>query len=168
MGEVAFRIEEFREVKKAFRGTVIDVDYGETPFGMTGRPDIPRRSQLCIMIASPDYTKPQYEWYVPSNKKKTKWAYLIEGLQMSGAMNDMVIIGDTPEEKIRSFADNLVGMEFDWEEREVEILAGRTTDCLIPVIYYGRKSKEEVEKLREAVKKGKIVEEEIAEEEVKL
>jgi len=165
--EIGFRIEDMREVKKAFRGVIVGAEYGEEPFGMKGRPDIPRRKQLCIKIYTPDYIKPQYEWYVPSNKKKTKWAYLIEGLQNTGALMDMVIVGDTAEEKVRSFADQLIGMEFDWEEREVEIIARKTTDCLIPVVYYGRKSKEEVEKLRESLGKG-LIEEEIKEEEVKL
>lgn len=167
MSDVAFRVEELKEVKKAFRGVIVDTDYADEPFGMKGRPDIPRRKQLCIKIYTPDYTKPQYEWYVPTNKKKTKWAYLIEGLQMTGALNDMTIVGDTPEQKIKSFADQLIGMEFDWEEREVEIIAGRAVDCLIPVLYYGRKKPEEVEEIRKRLESAEVKIEEI-EEEVKL
>lgn len=149
VGGVAFLPEHLRDVKKEFTGVIIRVDYGERPFGFTGRPDIAARKQLCIQIASEQYAKPQYEWYVPTYKKGTKWGYFIMALAETGAIRDVVIKGENDEERIRNFAESLIGMKFDWEEQQVEVLAGKKVECLIPVRYYGKVSKEDVEKLRQ-------------------
>jgi len=151
---IAFRPEELREAKRSFRGVIVDYDYGETPFGFTGRPDILRRPQLCVKIESEQYEKPQYEWYVPTDKKKTKWAYFIEALAKTGALREILPVkGATDEERIRDFGSKLVGMEFDWEEIEVELLGGKKTWLLLPVKYYG--------------KVGEVGKREIASEEIK-
>lgn len=150
---VAFKSSEFSEAIKEFRGTIVDADYSEEPFGIRGAPDIERRGpQLCLKIMTDVYEKPQYAWFPPSSKKKTKWWYFIEALEKSGAMADIRIEGETEEERMKSFMESLIGMEFYWQEKEVEILGGRkTARVLLPVVYYGKKQV------------GQVKEEEIAE-----
>lgn len=146
---VVFKPEELKEAIKEFRGVIVDADYGDTPFGLQGRPDIERRKQLAIKIVSDEYDKPQYEWYVPTNRKKTKWAYFIEALAKTGALKDVVITGSTDEERIMSFAKSLIGMEFYWVEQEVELLVkGKTTTVLLPEVYYGKKQIEPVSEIK--------------------
>lgn len=152
MSSVAFRPDEFISAKRVFRGVIIAFDYGETPFGMMGNPDIQRRPQFCIKIESEQYAKPQYEWYVPTDKKLTKWWYFIQRLHETGALREILPLqGETEEERIKDFGNKLIGMEFDWEDVEVELMGGKKTFVLLPKRYYGK---------REAVAK-QVKEEEI-------
>ena len=145
---IAFSPNEFKESIKEFKGVIVDADYSEEPFGIKGNPEIERKGpQLCLKIQTDEYEKPQYAWYPPSNKKKTKWFYFIEALEKSGAMADIRIEGNTSEERIKSLMNSLIGMEFFWQEREVEILGGRkTARVILPVVYYGKK---EIGKMKE-------------------
>ncbi len=157
---IAFKPEEFKDVKKEFHGVIVDADYGEKPFGMEGRPDIPKRPQLAIKISTPDYDKDQYEWYVPSNRKLTKWAYFIEALAKTGAINDIKVEGKTDEERIKSFAESLIGMEFDFAEYSNLpcIVKNKTIEVILPTAYYGKKG---VEEARTGVKTETIGGEEV-------
>lgn len=139
--KVAFSPTEFSEAIKEFRGVIVDVDFSEEPFGIKGAPDIDRKGpQLCLKIQTDQYEKPQYAWYPPNNKKGTKWWYFIQALEKSGAMADIRIEGSTDEERIKSFMESLIGMEFYWQEKEVEILGGRRkARVILPVVYYGKK-----------------------------
>jgi len=70
---IAFRDEEFGEALKDFVGQIVATDYAEEPFDMKGAPGITRKGKvLCIKIKTDVYDKEQYEWYPPSNVKKTK------------------------------------------------------------------------------------------------
>jgi len=151
MSKVAYRPEDFRDAIKEFRGVIVDADYGLEPLGMTGAPEIEaKREQLCIKIDSPSYDKSQYEWYAPSSVKKTRWAYFIEALAKCGALVDISISGETEEERLKSFAKALIGMEFDWVELTgLEIVVkGKTVDILLPDVYHGRKEIKPVEEVR--------------------
>jgi len=129
--KVVFKPEELAEVKKEFRGVVRSASYEENPrFG---------GMQLHVVISTEAYEKDQHEWYPPSNRRLTKWAYLLEALAANGALREIPVKGETDEERIKSFAAGLVGMEFDWEERLVPTIAGRDVEVLLPVDYHGRK-----------------------------
>ena len=70
---IAFVSDEMREAVKQFRGIIVKVDYSKEPFGFEGAPGIERKTPvLGVQIDTPDYDKPQYEWFPPSNVKKTK------------------------------------------------------------------------------------------------
>jgi len=138
----AFRTSEFTEAIKEFRGVIVDADFAIEPFGIKGAPEIDRKTpQVCFKVITDEYEKPQYIWLPPSTKKKTKWWYFIEALEKSGAMSEIKIEGNTDEERIRSFMKSMIGMEFYWQEREVEILGGKgkTARVILPLIYYGKK-----------------------------
>jgi len=156
MSEVAFSPDELKDAVKDFVGTIVDADYGIEPLGIKGRADIKRREQLCIQIRTDAYEKDQFEWVAPSNKKKTKWAYFIEALAKTGALRDIEISGDTDEERMKSFANSLIGMKFRWMQIQglESIAKGREIEMLLPEEYYGR---EEVSPVTE-----------IAEEEIEL
>jgi len=151
LSSVAFSPDEFKEAAKQFRGVIVKAEYGENPFGFEGRPDIPRMPQLAIAIETPDYDKLQYEWYRPTNVRKTKWSYFIDALTKTGAMKDIVIKGSSDEERLKSFAESLVGMEFDWTQyTDLEIIVkGRTIELLLPDKYYGKKEVKPIEEIRE-------------------
>jgi len=145
---IAFSPEELVDVAKDFTGVIIDADYGLEPLGIKGRPDIERRPQLCIKIETEEYEKPQYEWYAPSNRKKTKWAYFIESLAETGALRDIDVSGETDEERMKSFAKSLIGMKFHFVQVEVEIIGGRKTTCILPDEYFGREEAEPIKEIR--------------------
>lgn len=143
---IAFSPEEFKDVSKDFTGTIVDADYGLEPLGIKGKPGIERRPQLCVKIDTPDYEKPQYEWYAPSSRKKTKYAYFVEALAETGALRDTDTSGETDEERMKNFVKSLIGMKFHWVQVEVDIIGGRKTTVIIPDEYLGR---EEVEPIKE-------------------
>ena len=148
---IAFSPDELTEATKDFVGVVVDADYGETPLGMVGRPDIQRRPQLCIQIETEEYEKPQYEWYPPSNKKRTKWAYFIEALAKTGALREIDASGKTVEERMKNFARSLVGMKFRFvEHAKLEGIARPIERLILPEEYFGR---EEVKEKKVKVEK---------------
>ncbi|MCD6148437.1 hypothetical protein J7J18_03635 [bacterium] len=140
MSSIAFKPEELKEAKKDFVGQIVAAEYGEAPLGMEGRPDIPRRKQLAIQIRTDEYEKDQFEWYPPSDKKLTKWAYFIEALAKTGALKDIRIEGSTDDERMQSFAKSLVGMKFRFVEYTdlPVIVKGKTIECILPEEYYGK------------------------------
>jgi len=148
---IAFSPDKLVEAKKDFRGTIVDAEYGVEPFGLKGRPDIARREQLAIKIRTDAYEKDQYEWYPPSDKKLTKWAYFIEALAQCGALKDIVVKGETDEERMQSFARSLIGMEFRFVEKTglQSIARGKELEIILPVEYYGKKEVSPVKEIRE-------------------
>lgn len=114
------------------------------PLGMSGRADIEQRPQLAVRIRTETYEKDQFEWYAPSKVRLTKWFYLLEALQKTGALKLINTAGRTAEEKLKSFADSLVGLKFRWLERmNLEAVATPIKRLLLPEEYLG---KEEIEK----------------------
>lgn len=135
---VSFRIEEFKEVTKEFVGTIVEAEYSENPFGISGK--FERGKVLGIKIVTEEYEKPQYEWYPPTNKKKTKWYYFIEALWKCGAMKEIVIAGSSDDERIQSLANQLVGMTFRWVDyAELEGFGGRKINLMLPEEYLGKR-----------------------------
>jgi len=167
MSGIAFKTEEFGEALKDFEGQIVAVDYAEEPFGMKGAPGITRAGKvLCVQVRTEVYEKPQYEWYrkrlalflhnPPSRVKKTKWAYLIEALNEVGAMKDVSMGGKTDDERMKSFAQSLLGMRFRFQELECESLVKESGvpkkfNIMLPVEYLGRKAIEEAPVVRQAV-----------------
>jgi hypothetical protein len=146
LGGIAFKPEEATEALKEYVGQIVGVDYSEEPFGMKGAPDIKRTGKvLAVKIKAEEYEKYQYEWYTPSKVKKTKWLYFIEALNATGAMRDVVIAGADDEERVKNFAQSLLGMVFRWEEQECESLVQvkgggyKKFSLLLPVEYFGKK-----------------------------
>lgn len=141
---IAFREEEFGEALKDFIGQIIATDYAEEPFDMKGAPGITRKGKvLCIKIGTDAYDKDQFEWYPPSNVKKTKWNYFIEALNTTGAMKDISIAGKTEDERMKSFAQSLLGMKFRLQEQECESLVKekgvtKRFNIMLPVEYLGK------------------------------
>lgn len=136
-----FEPSELKEAKKDFRGVIDGAEFSETPFGIKGAPSIKAQAKLGIRIDTPEYDKPQYEWYVPSDKKLTKWAYLLEALSKTGALRDIEVKGETDEERMKSFAAGLVGMEFRFIEYSAleSIVKGKRLEAILPETYYGKK-----------------------------
>jgi len=149
--KVAFAPDKLVNAVKDFRGVIVDAQYGLEPFGFKGKVGIERREQLAIKIRTDAYEKEQIEWFPPSDKKLTKWAYMIEALASNGALRDVVVKGETNEERMQSFAKSLVGMEFRWLERTGldSIAKGKKIDLLVPVEYYGRKEISPVTEIKE-------------------
>jgi len=146
---IAFRSEEFKPIKKEFRGVIVGAEYSEEPFGIKGDPEIAKRmaergvgKKLGIKIQSEEYEKYQYEWFFPSSKAGTRWHWFIEALERTGAIREVSIAGNTDEERMQSFCKSLVGMEFHWEEQVRKAMGGRETDVLLPTVYYGKKKVE--------------------------
>jgi hypothetical protein len=137
MSEVVFNVDEFKTATKEFEGVIVDAEYSETPFGISGK--FERGKVFAIKIETEEYEKPQYEWYPPSNKRLTKWWYFIKALHECGAMRDIVITGATTEERIRSFGNSLIGMKFRWVDyNDLEGFGGRKLQLLLPDQYLGR------------------------------
>jgi len=157
MSGIAFKTEEFGDALKDFTGQIVAVDYAEEPFGMKGAPGIRRAGKvLCIRIRTEAYEKEQFEWYPPSRVNKTKWAYLIEALNETGAMKDVSMSGVNDDERMKSFANSLLGMRFRFQEQERESLvkeAGVTKkfNITLPVEYLGRAAIEEAPVVRQAM-----------------
>lgn len=156
MSGIAFAPEEFGEALKDFEGQIVAVDYADEPFGMKGAPGIQRTGKvLCTKIRTDAYEKDQFEWYPPSNVKKTKWAYFIEALNETGAMRDVDTAGKTGDEQMQSFAKSLLGMKFRYQERECESLvkekggAQKKFNLLVPVEYLGKAAIEEAPRVRQ-------------------
>jgi len=103
---VSFVPENFKEAAKEFRGVIVRAEYGESPLGFEGRPDIARKPQLAIAIETPEYDKQQYEWYPPSNVRKTK--PVSKTWRLMSVSSDGVIHGIT----LISFRQGLCFMEF--------------------------------------------------------
>jgi len=138
--EVAFKPEEMTEARKDFRGIIINAEYGDAPLGMEGAPGIQRRPQLAIQIDTESYEKPQYEWFAPSNKKKTKWANFIEAMSKCGALKDTKTDGVSDDEKLKSFAKSLIGMDCHFTEIEVEAMGQqKRVAVILPDEYYGKR-----------------------------
>lgn len=150
-GGIVFTPDKLVEAKKDFRGVIIDAEYALEPFGFKGAPGIERRTQLAIKIRTDVYEKDQLEWFPPSDKKMTKWAYLIEALAETGAMKDVVVKGESDEERMQSFTKSLIGMEFRWLEKTglPSIAKGKELELLIPVEYYGKKEVSPVTEIKE-------------------
>lgn len=154
---IAWKPEEATEALKSFTGQIVGTDYSEKPFGFEGAPGIVRKGKvLGIQIRTDAYEKPQYEWYPPSKVKKTKWLYFIEALNQCGAMKDISIAGANDEERMKSFAQSLLGMIFRWEETECESLvkekggAQKKFNLLLPVEYLGKKPIEPTPEVKKA------------------
>lgn len=157
MSSIAFKTEEFGEALKDFVGQIVATDYALEPFGMKGAPDISRKEKvLAIQIQTEAYDKPQYEWYPPTRVKKTKWQYLIEALNQVGAMKDISIAGANDEERMKSFAQSLLGMTFRFQEQECESMVKlkgggqKKFNLIIPVEYLGKKPIEAAATVRQA------------------
>lgn len=144
MSGIAFKPEDFGDALKDYEGQIVSTDYAEEPFGMKGAPEIKRAGKvLCVQIKTEVYEKPQYEWYPPSRVKKTKYAFFIEALVETGAMKDIVMGGNTDDERMKSFANSLLGMKFRFQEQEHESLVKiggvpKKFNVMLPVEYFGR------------------------------
>jgi hypothetical protein len=137
---VAFKPDEMIEARKDFRGIIIDADYGDTPLGIEGAPGFVRRPQLAIKISTEAYEREQIEWYAPSNKKKTRWAAFIEAMSKCGALKETKPEGVSDDDKLKSFAKSLIGMDCHFVELEVEVMGQRGKSAVIlPDEYYGRR-----------------------------
>jgi hypothetical protein len=149
--KVAFAPDKLVDAIKDFRGVIVDAQYGMEPFGFKGNVAIERREQMAIKIRTEAYEKDQIEWFPPSDKKLTKWAYLIEALASTGALRDVIVKGETDEERMQSFAKSLVGMEFRWLERSGldSIAKNKKIDLLVPVEYYGKKEISPITEIKE-------------------
>ena len=178
--KVAFSPDKLVEAKKDFRGTIIDAEYALEPFGFKGSADIVvRRPQMAIKIRTDEYDKDQLEWYPPSDKKLTKpvesactfafsqlrcaqptpvsrfagvkWAYLIEAMASTGALRDVVVKGETDEERMQSFTKSLIGMDMRFVEKVglESIAKGRKLELILPAEYYGKKDISPVTEVRE-------------------
>lgn len=148
---IAFSPDKLVEAKKDFRGFIVDAEYALEPFGFKGRPDIERRPQMAIKIRTEEYEKDQLEWFPPSNKQLTKWAYLIAALAETGAMRDIVVKGETDEERMQSFTKSLIGMECRFVEKTglESIAKGRKLELILPTEYYGKKDVSPVTDIKE-------------------
>ena len=141
---IAFKPEDARDSIKEYTGQIIGTDYSEKPFGMEGAADIKRQGKvLCLKIKANEYEKEQFEWYPPSKVKKTKWLALIEALIQTGAMKDINPSGATDEERMKNFAQSLLGMKFKFEEKEFDSLVlvknvPKRYSVLVPVEYLGK------------------------------
>jgi len=136
---IAFKPDELKDIKKEFRGVVVKAEYVENPRF--------KGYQLHVEISTDAYELNQHEWYPPSNKKLTKWAYFIDALAECGALRHIEVKGETDEERMKSFAESLLGMEFDWVEYgELPTIAKKNIEVLLPVAYYGKK---EIKPIRE-------------------
>lgn len=156
MSRIAFKQEELKDAKKDFVGQIIATDYAENPFGMVGAAEIKRTGPvLCIQIRTEAYEKDQYEWYPPSDKKMTKWAYFLETLTKVGAMHDITISGTNDEERMKSFAKSLIGMKARFIEMGFESMvkiAGepKKFDLIVMEEYLGRAPVETAPEVRRA------------------
>ena len=65
-------------------------------------------------------------------------------------MKDVEVKGDTDEERLNSFAESLIGMEFLWvQHSDLElVIKGRTVECLLPEEYFGRKGVSSIDEIR--------------------
>jgi len=137
---IVFTPDEAVEATKDFEGYIVDAEYGMNPLGMSGRPDIEQRAQLCIQIRTEAYEKDQYEWFAPSKVKLTKWHYFLLGMNGTGALKDTNSEGKTADEKMANFAKSLIGMNFRWLERMNLESAGSTPlkRLLLPETYLGK------------------------------
>lgn len=70
---------------------------------------------------------------------------------MTGAIRDVVVKGETDEERMQSFAKSLIGMEFRWIEKTNldSIAKDRTLELLLPEEYFGRKDISPVTAIKE-------------------
>jgi len=152
---IAFKDEEFGEALKDFVGQIVATDYADEPFGMKGAPGIQKRGKvLCIQIKTEVYEKPQYEWYPPSAVKKTKWQYFIEALNATGAMKEIVTGGTNDSERMKNFAQSLLGMKFRFQEQECESLVKekgmvKKFNMTLPVEYLGKSAIEKAVEVRQ-------------------
>lgn len=148
---VVFTPDKLVDAKKDFRGYIVDAEYALEPFGFKGAPGIERREQLAIKVRTDVYEKDQMEWYPPSDKKLTKWAYFLEAMAGCGALRDVVVKGETDEERMQSFTKSLIGMEFRWMEKTglPSIAKNRELELLVPVEYYGKKEISPVREIKE-------------------
>ena len=137
---IVFTPGEAVEATKDFEGYICDAEYGMNPLGMTGRPDIEQRAQLCIQIRTEAYEKDQYEWFAPSKVQLTKWHYFLVAMDKSGGLKETNSDGKTAEEKMSNFAKSLIGMNFRWLERTKLESAGSTPlkRLLLPEEYLGK------------------------------
>ena len=154
---IAFKPEEARDALKEYTGQIIATDYAEEPFGMKGSADIKRTGKvLALQIKADVYEKAQYEWYPPSKVKQTKWLFFIEALVQTNAMKDVNPSGATDEERMKNFANSLLGMKFKWEEQEHESLVmvkglPKKFSVLLPVEYLGKSAIEAQPEVREVI-----------------
>lgn len=65
-------------------------------------------------------------------------------------MKDVEVKGNTDEQRLNSFAESLVGMEFQWvQHSDLElVIKGRTVECLLPEEYFGKKEASPIEQIR--------------------
>ncbi|MEM2175034.1 MAG: hypothetical protein QXG39_08725 [Candidatus Aenigmatarchaeota archaeon] len=142
---IAWNIDEFVEAKRDFRGIIVRAEYG-TEWTTEGSPfeeelEEKGRKQMRIQIRPVDKPiKDQYEWYSPTVIKNTRWFYFLKQLRDIGAMPE--IKGNTEEERIKNFLNELIGMEFRWQDFEnlPGLREGRIIKrLLLPIEYYGKK-----------------------------
>lgn len=148
---IAFSPDKLVDAKRDFKGFIVDAEYGLEPFGFKGKAEFESKEQLAIKIRTEAYEKDQIGWFPPSDKRLTKWSYLIEALAETGALRDMVVKGETDEERMQSFAKSLIGMDFHWVEKMGLpcIAKGKTLDIILPTEYYGRKDVSPVTEIKE-------------------
>lgn len=116
---ISFSPDEMKDVKRDFVGVIVAAEYALEPFGIKG--GIERTSKvLGIKVRSEQYDKDQPLWYPPSNRKRTKWDYWIQGLATTGALKDVDTKGLTDEERMQNFARSLIGMKMHFVEVERE------------------------------------------------
>jgi len=137
---IAFTPDEAVEATKDFKGFIIDAEFALNPFGIAGSAEITKQlPKLGIKIHTEVYEKDQYEWYTPSKVKNTMWIYFITSMQKCGGLKDAKVEGKTDEEKMKTFAASLIGMNFRWLERmNLEGVAQPIKRILLPEEYLGR------------------------------
>ena len=76
-----FDTSKASDAAKEFRGVIQRAEYGKDTLGFEGSTEFASRNQLGIEILSPEYQKPQYEWYAPPDgtrmRKNTKEVELV-------------------------------------------------------------------------------------------
>jgi len=141
---VIFNPQEARESLKEFDGQVIEIDYSLTPFNLSTNESITnKKPQLCLKIQTDIYEKPQYIWLPPSAVKQTKWVEFLSALAATGALAQIKVEGNTDEEKIKNFGQQLIGMKFHLLEKEFTSLVKENNEqkkfsLLVPTTYFGK------------------------------
>jgi hypothetical protein len=153
--KVAFKIDEFTEPKREFRGRIVRAEWG------TANPDDPHYNPWVFPENAPEDIRERqkergamairieimpldqswdniYEWYTVTNVRLSKWYYFIDALTRLNIPFDTS--GDTTPEKLTNFCRSLVGVEAKWVDHEDLPTIGKKTikRLLLPVEYYGK------------------------------
>jgi len=156
---MAFFPEEFSPYKKDFVGVIVRAEY-DTEWSREHARFETRYPVLRVMIKSPEYAKPQYEWYGVTDKQKTKWFYFVqflhdalmksdEGRKEYAKLRELLQQTTDKDERARKMAEWLVGTEWRFIEREFEVMGqAKKTELIVPLEFKRRVPKEELETIK--------------------